>query len=332
MDPRRNSISPHYLHSISQGAQRRGLTPEALRQQAGIPQELHPNARLTSEQFSQLLLAVFRQGDDEFLGMTEQACLHGSFVMMARQAVTLTRLRDVYQHIQRFYRLVTRDLSFELNVHSSQARFDLRLARPELDPQGTLQEFYLLLMHRFPSWLAGKRIELTRVDMGFPAPAHSDEYGLIYGREGHFGQPNSALIFDSSVLHWPVVQTQEGLTEHLDDAPLNWVTRQQLHPSMTRRVRHFLQTADIIGDVKIGVIASQLHMTERTLRRRLKDEGTTFQDLKDQVRRDYAARRLAQPNVLMSQVARELGFSDPGAFSRAFKQWTGHAPRHYRGV
>ena len=331
MDPKRNSISAHYLESICQGAARRGLSADSVRAQAGIPAELSPQARLTSDQFSRLLLDVFGRADDEFLGLTDQPCRHGAFVMMAKQAVMLDDLRQVYQHIERFYRLVTRDLNFALRVDAGEARFDMLLERPQLDPQTTLREFYLLLMHRFPSWLVGKRIALRRVDMDACEPAHADEYGLIFGQPGQFSQPSSALVFDSAALYWPVVQTRESLRQHLDDAPLTWVTRQQIYPTISRRVSQALRQTQPIGSARIQAVAAQLHMTERTLRRRLADEGTAYQDLKDQVRRDYAAQRLAQPHVLMADVAGELGFSDPGAFSRAFKGWTGQAPRHYRG-
>ena len=331
MDPKRNSISAHYLHAICAGAARRGLTPESIRANAGIPPDLSADARLTSDQFSRLLLDVFRRADDEFMGLTRDACLHGAFVMMAKQAVTLDNLRAVYQHIERFYRLVTRDLAFALVIDSGEARVGLTLTNPALDPAQTLREFYLLLMHRFPSWLVGKRVPLKRVELDFPPPAHRDEYGLIFGQPGVFDATSSGFVFDSSALYWPVVQTPDSLKANLDDAPLNWVTRQQLHPSVTRRVTQVLRDTRPIGMARIQSVADALHMTERTLRRRLSDEGTSYQDLKDQVRRDYAARQLAQPNVLMANIASELGFSDPGAFSRAFKGWTGQAPRHYRG-
>ncbi|MNZ95940.1 HTH-type transcriptional regulator VirS [compost metagenome] len=77
-------------------------------------------------------------------------------------------------------------------------------------------------------------------------------------------------------------------------------------------------------------IAEEMHMTSRTLRRKLSDEGTSFQELKDGVRCDAAIHYLSQPAIPISQISRQLGFSEPAAFTRAFKQWTGISPGLYR--
>ncbi|MFC0710415.1 helix-turn-helix domain-containing protein [Azorhizophilus paspali] len=77
-------------------------------------------------------------------------------------------------------------------------------------------------------------------------------------------------------------------------------------------------------------LAAKARLTERTLRRRLSAEGSRFQSIKDGMRRDMAIHYLTQPSMPISQVARQLGFSEPSAFTRAFKQWTGELPKIYR--
>lgn len=73
-------------------------------------------------------------------------------------------------------------------------------------------------------------------------------------------------------------------------------------------------------------VARLLHMTERTLLRRLKAEGTTFVDVLARVRQELAFQYLRRPGVTLDDVAYLLGFSDEGTFSRAFKRWTGRRP------
>jgi len=67
-----------------------------------------------------------------------------------------------------------------------------------------------------------------------------------------------------------------------------------------------------------------------TLQRRLTKEGTSFQSLKDELRRDVAIVRLNATAVSVAELAQKLGFNDSGAFQRAFKGWTGSAPGAYR--
>ena len=71
-------------------------------------------------------------------------------------------------------------------------------------------------------------------------------------------------------------------------------------------------------------------MSPRTLHRRLEDEGTSFRQVLGEVRRELAARHLSERQLAISEIAFLLGFSEPSAFHRAFKRWTGHAPLTYR--
>lgn len=71
-------------------------------------------------------------------------------------------------------------------------------------------------------------------------------------------------------------------------------------------------------------------MSPQTLRRRLKDEGTSYQKLKDQLRRDMALFYLDQPDISIQGIAEMLGFAEPSTFHRAFKKWTGMTPGDYR--
>ena len=98
----------------------------------------------------------------------------------------------------------------------------------------------------------------------------------------------------------------------------------------TQRVVTYLENNAQIASTNMDAIAQQLHVTTRTLRRKLNDEGTSFQALKDNVRRDTAIHLLSQPNIPISDISRQLGFSEPAVFTRAFKLWTGVSPKIYR--
>ena len=77
-------------------------------------------------------------------------------------------------------------------------------------------------------------------------------------------------------------------------------------------------------------VADTLNMTTKTLRMKLKNEGITYQKHKDVMRRDLAIHYLAQQNLPITKIAQRLGFSEPSAFNRAFKTWTGVTPGAYR--
>lgn len=102
-------------------------------------------------------------------------------------------------------------------------------------------------------------------------------------------------------------------------------------PSRFRReVEGRIETLLEAGEARIGTVARELRMSRQTLYRRLKAEGVSFEGLRDGVRRRLAL-KLISDGVAVKEAAWRLGFSDPSAFSRAFKRWTGKSPRDLRG-
>lgn len=86
------------------------------------------------------------------------------------------------------------------------------------------------------------------------------------------------------------------------------------------------------GDVSIDRVSGKLGMSRQTLYRRLKREGVTFEEILEAKRRSLAIRYLGIDRSSVKAAAYKLGFSDPAAFSRAFKRWTGSSPSTFRAA
>lgn len=330
-----NSISTHFAIEALKSAKRMGIDLSGLLQEAELdPKRLsNPKFRLTPAQFGTLIRLVWERGDDEFMGCAEQPARHGTFSLFAREALRADSLDQVYRHLCRFYRLVNNSLELTYIVGETEASLSMTMRRPALDADHLLRDFLMLLWHRFPSWLIGQRIPLIKVEMQGPKPEHADEYRLIFPCPVTYNAHCNRMIFDRTTLKAPIVQNLEGLKDHLRHAPLQWFTRQEYLPVFTRRVKDYmnidtLQASDHPNEM--NTIAIKLNMTTRTLRRKLNDEGTSFQEIKDEVRRDAAIHKLNQSRATVQAIAQQLGFSETAAFTRAFKRWTGQTPREFR--
>lgn len=332
MGMKRYSISMHFAQILMSAAQRLCLDEDVLFDEAGLSQNLLDNLdlRITPDQFSRLMRAVWRLSDDEFFGAGSQRCPQGCFAIMAKQVIHSHNLHSVYYKLCHFYNVMNDSLHLELNVVGDEAIFSMALSDPALDRGYLLRGFLLLLWHRFPSWLIGQRITLKSVSFDHPAPAHSAEYRLMFPCPASFDQAVTCMVFDARILDAPLVQTPQTLGYHLQRAPIDWFSRPAYYPVYTRRVLDHLESADDLANASIQSVANELHLTERTLRRKLLTEGSKFQKLKEGVRRDMAIHCLSQTSMSISQTSQQLGFSDPSAFSRAFRQWTGQLPRTYR--
>ena len=96
--------------------------------------------------------------------------------------------------------------------------------------------------------------------------------------------------------------------------------------AFSKEVERYLEPLLASGEIRIDIVARGLGLSRQTLYRRLKAEGVTFEQLLDRLRRRLALRFVREQGMAVKEAAWRLGFSDPAAFSRAFKRWTGKSP------
>jgi AraC-like DNA-binding protein len=168
------------------------------------------------------------------------------------------------------------------------------------------------------------------VEFAYPAPSHVLEYDLLFGAPCVFGAAATALVFDGGLLAEPVLQDEAGIAAFLRRAPQDVLSRIDYGSTTAARVRR------LVGQSFPGTLPTEADVAERlsvspqTLRRRLAAEGSSFQQIRDQMRRDHAIAALAEGRTPIERISEQLGFSEPSAFHRAFKRWTGTTPRAYQ--
>jgi AraC-like DNA-binding protein len=191
-------------------------------------------------------------------------------------------------------------------------------------------ETFLMLLHGVACWLVGRRIPLERAEFAYPEPRHSAEYRLMYSSTLRFGAPHTAIHFDARHLALPVVQDERSVKDFLRQAPENILVKYKNGKSLGARIRRRLRQT-LPGELpEFEALAGEMHMTPATMRRRLHDEGTSYQTIKDDLRRDLAIGSLSHSQRSVADIARELGFADRSAFHRAFRKWTGASPGEFR--
>ena len=325
----------HHVRASVRGAQRHGLDVTALLARAAIPADLLevPLARVSPQQFARLTNEVWSALDDELQGLGPQPLKVGTFAMMCHAVVHCSPdLRSALNRSSAFYRLFPGGPRFQLqeeNGAQDQARVVFDLAAFD-DPDHYLAESATVVLHRFAGWLIRRRISLTRVELSYPAPEHALEYDLLYGAPCIFRAPRTALVFDRAFLGQPVLQDEAGLRAFLRRTPGDVLARLDYGSTAAAQVRRLLGQSlpDTMPDPQ--EVAARLALSTQTLRRRLAAEGTSFQQIRDQLRRDVAIAALAAGTASIEDLSQQLGFSEPSAFHRAFKRWTGSAPRSYQ--
>ncbi|NWB98463.1 AraC family transcriptional regulator [Pseudomonas gingeri] len=327
---RERSIASHFARAALEGARRQGHDCAPLLQRLSIaPQWLdEPRARLAPELFTQLLQGLWLELDDEYLGFGQSRCRRGTFAMMMHALIHCPTLEKALNRSLRFYSLFPDAPRLQLSREGDCARLSLD-ASNLWDPDHFLSECLLVIWHRLGSWLIGQRIPLLEASFGYPRPEHASEYDLLFPCPLSFDTSTSSLLFNSRYLGMPLQQDERTLKQFLARAPADLLARPDDGDSLSSQLRRLL-SRDASRWPDLEAVAQQLHISPQTLRRHLREESTSFQELKDQLRRDIAIYHLGRSELSLQQIAEQLGFSEPSAFHRAFKKWTGLTPGAYR--
>ncbi|GGL60487.1 transcriptional regulator [Pseudomonas brenneri] len=327
---RERTIASHYARAALGGARRAGYDCSTLLQQLGITPELlaEPRARIAPEQFTRLLQMLWQALDDEYLGFADGPSKRGTFAMMCHALIHCRTLEKALQRGLLFYSLFPQGPRWRLSREGDMAR--LSLDDSQLwDPDHFLSESLLVIWHRLGSWLIGQRIRLEQATFSYPIPVHASEYDLLFPCPLVFSAASSSLVFHSRYLNLPLLQDERTLKHFLERSPADLLSRPDEGHSLSSQIRRLL-SRDRTPWPDLEAVAQHLHISPQTLRRHLREESTNFQALKDELRRDIAIFHLGRADLSLQEIAEQLGFSEPSAFHRAFKKWTGVTPGAYR--
>lgn len=329
----RNTVNMHYVRAACENAENGGLDVEACLEHAGLQLSLlsEPNARVSAQRYEKLTGHIAKLFDDELLlqGGVPRSRV-GCFNMMCQLAIHEPTLRQGIQQCLRFYRLLWRDIRYELTTEDELAFLSIHFDDPSIDPRHTVKDCGLVLLHRFFCWLINAYIPLHHVSYTFPQPEYYEEHNRLYRCPIHYGAKFDGIAFSQSMLATPVVQTKDTLSQFLREAPGNLMVIPSNEHSLTSQIRVVLARSLYTDQPSLELIASALNTTTQTVRRKLKKENTSYQEIKDQLRQDSAINFLCNSNLPINDIALRLGFSEPSTFHRAFKKWTGTTPGHYR--
>ncbi|WP_255558454.1 AraC family transcriptional regulator [Zhongshania aquimaris] len=326
------SVGNYFIHAVLSNAAAHGLDSKQLLLAAGISPELlgQTNARVSAINFCRLQTAVMKEMKDEFLGYGPSRYVIGTWTNMCYSVIHCTTLGHVMARYCRFYQMFDWGLQLRFEINGDKAKIVFERGNTDHPVSEYGFELVMFNFHRFCSWMVRRHLPLITVNLAYPAPAHAQEYRhLFLGQAVFFNKPRTEIIFHRSLTELAIEQNEQSLQRFLQHPSLVMLIQQYQEKSWTDQVRMIVNKR-LIDTPGIDEIAEQLHLHPQTLRRRLAQEGTTFNDVKTQCRHDTALYHLGRSNLSIENIAQRTGFSESSAFTRAFKTWTGMTPQDYR--
>jgi AraC-like DNA-binding protein len=257
-----------------------------------------------------------------YVGMDMAVTVHGFLGFAVASAATL---RESLALLVEFAPIRTEAFAFRLETHGVKAA----LVADERDDFGAVRDVILLALlvglWRIGNHLLGREIRESVVRLSIPEPAYYARFAHLPPRVV-FDHPSNQLVFDAALLDAPVVTA--------DPASLR-LAREQCErilsspASLVDRARGLVLRSDG-GARSLDEVAAALHVSSRTLRRRLSEERLSFRAILERERYRRAVLLLRSPTLSVEAIAEKLGYTGVRSFARAFERWSGAAPAAFR--
>lgn len=335
--PLSSSVSVAYLQGLLDYLTRRGVDRAKLLERVRLSPSLlaQRDQRIAASTYLELLGHGVRLTGDEQLGLhLGEAVRPGYYGVLGYLIMSCATLADALHRQARYAALVGNLGQVGLDDEPPRAGLEPQVAhswQPLLpQQQRQLSEETLAGWVTFGHWISGLDIPPTEVRFQHAAPADTAEYHRIFRCPVLFDQADNALVFAKRLLATPLGQADAQVRLMLDayaDRLLGEI--QQGHSVLDRaRLELSRQLPEVGADLQ--QIAARLALSPRTLQRRLREAGLSFNQLVDETRQQLVLHYLRDPALELTEIAFLVGFSEPGSLARAFRRWTGQSPGEYR--
>jgi AraC-like DNA-binding protein len=328
------TICMHHVIAAMQALGSDGMARREMLINSGINPQLVQNnqRRVHTDQVARLFKNVQLSLGDEFMGFARSPCRLGAFKTMCDLVKHSRTLGELLDRAVDFYRLLNDDIELLVQVLAGRAFFSVIHHSPGCDPDHFLREFLLVIWHRFPSWYIGEAIRLRETHFSFDKPGHHDELMVMFPGQLKYGQAADCLVFDAHYLDRPLIRSHSEVDYYARNAPADVMTIPGSDNRLERQIERVVESSSPgrLWFPKIEDLAQRLGMGPQTLYRQLKVEGTSYQKIKDDIRRERAIRHLVDDDMSVEKVSEITGFSEARSFTRAFRYWTGMSPMKYK--
>jgi AraC-like DNA-binding protein len=321
-----------WVKSIAETLEAAGLDTHALFEEAGLELAAmsDADARFPTEGISLLWqLAVTRSGNPAIGLASSSVVKPGSFDVVAYAMMSSPNLLGMLERAVRYVDILSDAATLTITDNHEGHRLILELFGGEHPVPRERFEFDLMTLLSFFRWVTNRDLRPLALELRFPPPADVQPYQDAFKCPLRFTAPLNALLFARADVTLPLPTANAelaGVHERIASEHLQRLDHAQTcHRTRAVIIRHLQD-----GEPRRPKIAAILGMSERTLQRRLTAEGTSFQRLLDDTRRELAQHYLGQSNVSLADIAYLLGFSNQSSFFRASRRWFGSSPRDYR--
>ncbi len=298
-----------------------GLNPDALKD---------PNARYPVTSMIGLWRLASTRTQDPCFGLTAASFWHPTtWHALGYSWLASTTLEEAMGRLTRYSGMITDAALISLEERARHFRLTIMPRHAQIDPPGVLMDAVLATVVHMCRVSYGQAFKPLRVDFVHDGQGCRGERRSFFAAPVHYSKRENTLLLPKGALRRRLATANTVLARTNDRIIADYLA--QLGKGGTvMRVKTKLIDHLPSGAVTEEAIAQSLHMSLRTLQRKLGEEGTTYKRLLEETRRTLAERYIEDASLTLSEITYLLGFSEASSFSRSFKRWTGLTPSLYR--
>jgi AraC-like DNA-binding protein len=319
----RGIVSELQAHGIEpdRALERLGLLPDAL---------FDIRARISFGELDRILLKAIELTGDPGLGLSMGINAPENMLQLLGHLVVSCRtLREAFVLFQRYSPLIADGLSYQLSETQALGRFDYHCPVALGATSRFAAEYVLLMVRRIAGhFVSDSAQQAELVTFEHARPDYHQRYARAFGCDVSFGQPANSIAFPRRLLDVPQLHADPTMHAALRELAERLLAEMHNPIKVSDRVRGLLRFESELSIVDVPKLARGMGLTPRSLRRRLASEGQSLTALLDEARCRLACEELRREGSI-KEIAERVGFSEPSAFHRAFKRWTGQTPLAY---
>ena len=305
-------------------AEQQGLDHDDLMVKSGLPPDLlaNPDSRVPTRSMLRLWRAVIEAIDDPVLGLqvARQPTL-SDFGLVGYAMRYSNNLHDALYRLARYQRILSEAVRFTL-AEDDDACVLTWISHPSLLAIRHPVESSMTLLVRAARELTGEDLRPLKVELPTPPPADPGAYRSEFRCDVAFACDSAAISWSQQQMNLPTRGADAALAGYLDQ--LATIAAEPIgadYDSTMTAVRRVLWSMLPRGRPNIWRTAKELGVSVRTLQRRLGDEGSSYSEILDDLRRDVTRELMAEGDQPLADISFLLGYSEPSAFHRAYRRW-----------
>ena len=313
-------------------AAEQGLDREALLAASELSEDdlAEPDRRIAYSCISKLWTAILERRPDPDLGLEVGCRVHANEVGVLGYAMLhSSTLGSAIKRFVRFGRLVATNLEAACEVEGGSWRLYSRRPSPNPGFRQPLDAASAGIVTTVRE-ITQRQVDPVEVRFTYQRPDDLTELRSVFRSDLIFGEPGGSISFRAQDMELPTVKAEGQLSMYLDRLAEQELAALPRADTFARRTGQLIWRRLSEGQPLIDEVASELGVSVRTLQRRLREEGTTYAEVIDLLRKHMSPTLLRDNSLAVYEVAYLLGYSDPSAFHRAFRRWHGTSPAEHR--